>query len=81
LPLLSKIDRVHFQIWKLVRSNADLIDRFPKQALALLFTVLPEDPSDWPYGIAEALDVIADPDPSLKADERLIELRRRWNAR
>lgn len=81
LPLLSRIDRGHFGMERLRRSTDGLVDRFPEKTLALLFAVLAEEPFDWPYGIAETLEAITDADPSLKADERLIELRRRWNAR
>ncbi|MDC0273975.1 hypothetical protein OAK91_04505 [Planctomycetaceae bacterium] len=53
----------------------------PKRFLQLLYKVLPEDAVSWPYGIGESLDWIVEADGGLAKDTRLIQLRRRWNAR
>ncbi len=44
--------------------------------LDLLWTILAEDATLWPYKIEETLDVLADA-PETRADPRLSELRRR----
>lgn len=59
----------------------DLIAAHPDRFLCLLHIVPPEDVSYWPYGVSDALDMIAEADGSLLADARLRELRRRWDAR
>lgn len=58
-----------------------LIQTHPERFLHLLHIILPEDARYWPYGISEALDIIAEADNSLAQDDRFGELRRRWNAR
>jgi hypothetical protein len=57
------------------------VQRYPEKVLALLFAILPETVSGWPYVIENVLDQIAEVESSLLKDDRLIELKRRWNAR
>lgn len=59
----------------------NVIVAHPERFLHLLHTVIPEDVSYWPYGVSDALDMLAEADGSLLADARLRELRRRWDAR
>jgi hypothetical protein len=61
--------------------NNDIATQHPVQTLELLHTVLPDDVSGWPYPIEENLQTICDSDTVNKSDERLLELRRKWNAR
>ena len=81
IPLLTTIDdgtalHVHF------RSEVDEVAKaHPEKLLHLLFTVLPNEARRWPYGASDAIEKIAEADDKLIADKRLIELRRRWNAR
>jgi hypothetical protein len=81
LPFLTVIDRNHTMIPVLEETEANIIDIFPKQTLALLYTVLSDDVTTWPYGIEATLNRIGKADENLRLDERLIELYRRWNAR
>src|SRR5690606_40495285 len=49
---------------------------YPAAMLDLLWALLAEDATLWPYKIEEVLDVLADA-PETRADPRLSELRRR----
>lgn len=81
LPLLSKIDSKHMSIYKLRKSERNIVEAHPIKTLAVLHTVLADKVELWPYGIGDILDRIGAADTSLKNDERLVELRRIWNAR
>jgi hypothetical protein len=64
-----------------MESEANLVNKFPEKMLALLSAVLPEDVAAWPYDIEDMLERIGSAEPSLVRDSRLVELKRRWNAR
>ena len=64
-----------------MESEANVVDKFPEKMLALLSAVLPEDVEVWPYDIEDVLERIGSADLSLVKDPRLVELKRRWNAR
>lgn len=81
LPLVAKVARDHLVLPELRRSGDNIIDRYPKQALALLHAVLPDNALAWPYGIEATLQRIGEADGSLNTDERLVALRRQWDAR
>lgn len=81
LPLVTEINQEHIVLHNLRRAKNDIVDQSPEKVLALLFAVLPENVSAWPYGIEATLDGIGAADPSLLNDARLVELKRRWNAR
>lgn len=81
LPLLSKIERDHLMLPELRRSEGNIIDQYPEQTLALLYTVLPDNALAWPYRMEGILQKIGKADSSLNSDERLISLKRRWDAR
>ena len=49
---------------------------YPAALLDLLWAILAEDATLWPYKIEEVLDVLAET-PETRADPRLSELRRR----
>lgn len=81
LPLLTKVDSDRLSLPDLRRSAGGIIDKHPRETLAILHTVLPEKVSAWPYGIDETLARLAEADAALRHDERLIELRHRWDSR
>jgi hypothetical protein len=81
LPLVIPIEQGHLSIPSLRNSNDTIVDKFPEKTLALLNAVLPEDARNWPYGIDETFKRIGSSNNALLKDERLIELKRRWNAR
>lgn len=79
IPHLTKIDNgdhLHFgpQIGAIVDSHSEAF-------LGMMHTILPDDPSRWPYGSAEVLEKIGQSNKHLLSDPRLQELNRRWNAR
>ena len=81
LPRLTKITRdigLHFH---LLSERNDIVCKHPKRVLSLLFAILPEDVSDWPYGIGELLESIVAADSSLLSDAPFRELKRKWDAR
>ena len=63
------------------KSKDNIVDLYPNETLALLNAVLADEVTAWPYGIEETLDRIGEADSSLRSDERLIELKRKWNSR
>ena len=81
LPLVTKIDQGRILGHNLMKANDDIVTQFPEKVLALLSAVLPENVSTWPYGIEDTLERIGVAGPSLRHDGRLVELKRRWNAR
>ncbi len=81
LPLLTTIDRDHITLPNLHKSKDTIVDLYPQQTLALLHAVLPDNVSAWPYNIEATLNRIGDVDESLRLDERLIELNRKWRSR
>jgi len=66
---------------ELLRSGDNIVDRYPEQALALLYAALPDNALSWPYGMESILQRIGEADSALNTDERLISLKRRWDAR
>jgi hypothetical protein len=81
LPLISATDRSHSMLLNFHSARDSLIARYPKQVFVLLHAVLPDDPTAWPFGTDDMLNQISDADSEFKSDERLLELKRRWNAR
>jgi hypothetical protein len=84
LPLVTTVGEAHF----LLRAShgkddgkPDVVQEYPDKTLALLWAVLAEDVSTWPYGTADVIEKIATANPALKLDARFIELQRRWNSR
>lgn len=78
MPLLTTTDSDYLET---ELDDPAVIDSHPKQILALLHTTLPDDASLWPYSTGGLLQKIGEADESLKRDERLLELRRKWNSR
>lgn len=81
LPLLTTIDRDHLVLNSFHESENNIVDSYPNQTLELLHAVLPDNVAAWPYGIEAILHRIGEVDESLRLDERLIELNRKWNSR
>lgn len=81
LPLLTPIDRDRMFLPNLRKFKDDIVDLYPRQTLALLYVVLPDNVEAWPYDIEKTLQRIGEADANLKLDERWLELNRKWNAR
>ncbi len=81
LPFLGRIEHDHLMLPELRRSGGDIVNRYPEQALALLYAVLPDNALAWPYGTEEILKQIGEASSALNNDDRLVSLKRRWDAR
>jgi SIR2-like domain len=76
LPLLTTINYCYTNI-----EFPDWTKSYPHQTLDLLNVVLSSDIKSWPYKVEEIFQRISDADERLNSDERLLELKRKWNAR
>jgi hypothetical protein len=81
LPLLTKVEGQHLMVPRLAGTEENVIDKYPEKVLAILWAMLPDDASKWPYGADGWLGRIGVAGPELLKDVRLIELKRRWNSR
>jgi hypothetical protein len=79
--LVSRVSDQHLLLSHLQDDNSAIVSSYPKQTLSLLSAILPDDVSKWPYGIEKILSRLAQADPSLLKDDRLIELNAKWNSR
>ncbi len=78
LPCLRKNDHA----WRLDKDKAqDCVKKHPRQTLALLYAVLPDNVSGWPIDIGDIFASISENEPTLKTDEKFLELKRRWDSR
>jgi hypothetical protein len=66
LPLVSKIDKQGYFIYKLNKTK--IFDLFPEKVLALLCEVLPDNTPEWPYGTGGTLKRIGEINPALLKD-------------
>ncbi|KAF0221305.1 MAG: hypothetical protein FD174_443 [Geobacteraceae bacterium] len=81
LPLVTRIDEEGIFLPHIRGAKNEIVTKYPEKTLALIWAVLPENATKWPYGIEDVLTKIGEAEPSLLNDSRLIELKRRWNAR
>jgi len=66
---------------RFLTDKVTIIYEYPEKVLDLLFVILPENTYQWHYGVNDALDKIIRANSSLRANSKLIELKRRWNTR
>ena len=59
----------------------NIAQKHPHQMLNLLYKVLPDKTSTWPYDTEEILASISEGDPTLRTNEKFLELKRRWDSR
>jgi hypothetical protein len=81
LPFLTKINRDFGLHLHLQYGDSDIINKHPERLLTLLYAILSDEVSEWPYGIEDVLEKIGAADSDLLSDTRLQELKRKWNAR
>lgn len=81
LKLVTKIGEEGFILPHFRGAKEKIIENYPEKLLTLLWAVLPDNPAKWPYGVGDVLPEITEAKLSLQNDDRLIELRRRWNTR
>ncbi|HVA86928.1 MAG TPA: hypothetical protein VNF73_11515, partial [Candidatus Saccharimonadales bacterium] len=79
LPLVSTLEDRTLVVPSMRHPDSTILERYPQKALALLWAVLPQDATNWPYGAGDALLRICSTEGSLLHDHRMIELLRRWN--
>lgn len=72
--LVSKVSDDRIFIPELRNSEETLALQFPDAMLGLLYAVLPDNRSRWPYGADSALKTLADAQPAIRSDARFIEL-------
>ena len=77
LPRLAKIDVPNWRWYK----ARDFVKKYPRQTLDLLYAVLPDNVSTWPYGIGDIFASISGGEPTLITNEKFLELKRRWDSR
>jgi hypothetical protein len=61
--------------------NNEIVEKHPAKTLELLHIILSNTATSWPYLTEDILQKIYDAKTAFKSDERLLELRRKWNAR
>ncbi len=81
IPLLSEPDGTSSTVPHFGAEAQTVLKRFPEKFLTMVWEILSEDATKWPHGTNAVVDLIGDTDPALLHDARLIELKRRWNAR
>jgi hypothetical protein len=81
IPFLTQINRDRFMLKTYQEIHNDFSYLYPQQMLSLIYTVLPDDVAEWPYGIEITLQRISMGDSILKSDKRFIELKRKWDSR
>lgn len=80
LTFLTKIERAVDLHWHLRNDAADIVDKHAERVLTLLYTVLPDNASNWPYGIGDIIEKLGANDSALRLDPRFEVLKRRWKA-
>tara|TARA_R110000744_G_scaffold222467_1_gene341376 strand:+ start:948 stop:4769 length:3822 start_codon:yes stop_codon:yes gene_type:complete len=81
LPHLVKLDSRNMRL-PIIRGRKDqIIQSNPELVLTIIFKILPDEVRDWPYQVNEVFDSIEEASPDLKYDERMIEIKRKWNSR
>jgi len=81
IPRMSRPDGSGSTVPHFGADAEKVLKQFPEKFLTMVWEILPEDATKWPYGTNATVDLIGETDPALLHDARLIELRRRWNAR
>jgi hypothetical protein len=81
IPLMSRPSGTSSTIPHFGDEAQRVLRRFPEKFLTMVWEVLPADATKWLHRTNGIIDLIGDTDPTLLHDARLIELKRRWNAR
>ncbi|MDE2743544.1 MAG: hypothetical protein OXI58_18275 [Gemmatimonadota bacterium] len=79
LPCLTKTDDLLYHHYLPLSDN--IAQKYPHQMLDLLYKVLPDETLTWPYDIEEILASISEGEPTLRTNEKFLELKRRWDSR
>ena len=79
LPCLTKIDDLLYRHYLPLSDN--IAQKYPHQMLDLLYKVLPDETLTWPYDIEDILASISEGEPTLRTNEKFLELKQRWDSR
>ena len=79
LPCLTKTDDLLYHHYLPLSDN--IAQKYPHQMLDLLYKVLPDETLTWPYDIEDILASIGEGEPTLRTNEKFLELKRRWDSR
>jgi len=79
LLCLTKTDDLRYRHYLSLSDN--IAQKHPHQMLNLLYKVLPDETLTWPYEIGDVLTSISEGEPTLRTDEKFLELKRRWDSR
>ena len=79
LPCLTKTDDLLYRHYLSFSDN--IAQKYPHQMLDLLYKVLPDETLTWPYDIEDILASIGEGEPTLRTNEKFLELKRRWDSR
>jgi len=78
---LVKLNSNNTSLPIMVNKDSQIIRSKPELVLAIVFKILPHNVIDWPYRADDIFDAIEEADFSLRNDERLIEIKRKWNSK
>lgn len=81
LPHLVKLNSRNMASLFMRDEKDEIIKSNPEMVLTIVFKILPDEVRGWPYQIDEVFGSIEEADQNLKYDERMIEIRRKWNSR
>ena len=78
--IITRLAKIDGHDWRWPEAE-DFGKKHPRQTLDLLYAVLPDNVSVWPYEIGDVLTSISEGEPTLKTDEKFLELKRHWDSR
>ena len=78
--ILTRLTKIDTHDWRWSEAE-EFGKKYPRQTLDLLYAVLPDNVLGWPYDIEDIFTSISENEPSLKTDEKFLELKRRWDSR
>ena len=78
--ILTRLTKIDAHDWRWSETE-EFGKKYPRQTLDLLYAVLPDNVLGWPYDIEDIFTSISENEPSLKTDEKFLELKRRWDSR
>ena len=79
-PLLFRAEGDRVDVPGLRRAR-NVITEHPRELLGLLYAVLPERAANWSFDTGVVVGRLWEADETMRQDNRLVELRRRWDAR
>ena len=74
LPLLGHGDPNSISLYRLASQSSNIAETYPRDTLTLLYQILSEDASTWPYGAESLVQSLLRYDSQLHGDPQMIEL-------